>query len=354
MNKVYLIVASLVLIASCKSKERKNDSNSNKITFEVNEGTEFLLMAFNLAVEEEMTDEYKPCQTPYVKRLNACFKDYKEHPFLKYIFDDVNSGTDFSSIGLVITNYETMELNPDIDIAIIKRKIYTNDVNKFRKLASDFYKVTKFNSFFKQNKAYYTKANSKIKIQVEVEKLLGKIQEFYQDNRSGLELKVFVELANNSESQAVDFYDNYNQNIRAITLGNFCDLSSKSKQRNEILDLENYQGVLCHEISHLYTTSFFLDKYIGDLKDFGALFDEELTEIQIKDRVDHMIIRPLQAVLTRIIFNDLAGSNFYEKESKGIEKEVYLLLSTYKPNGNKPFEGYYKKAIEIIRSSGKQ
>ncbi|WP_081802099.1 DUF4932 domain-containing protein [Aquimarina atlantica] len=354
MNKQYLMLLFIVLIASCKQKdkERKITSNPNKITFEVNEGTEFLLTAFNLAVEKEMSDEYKPCETSYVKRLNDYFAEYKEHPFLKYIFDEVNSGTDFSSVGLVITNLETMELNSDIDIELIKRKIYTNDINNFRKLAADFYRVTKFNSFFKSNKEYYATSNSKIKRQVEAENLLGKIQEFYQDDRDGLEFKVFVELTNNSESQAVDFYDNYNPNIRAITLGNFCDLSSESKPQNEVLDIENYQGVFCHEISHLYTTSIFLDKYIGDVEDFRVLFDDKLTKLQIKDRVDHMIIRPLQAVLTKRIFNDLAGSNFYKKQPNSIEKNIYLLFSEYKPNGNKTFESYYKEAIKIIRNKG--
>ena len=352
MNKIYLITLSLFLVTSCNqnNKEKESVIDPNKITFEVNEGTEFLLTAFNLAVEEETSEEYKPCETPYVKRLNEYFSAFKEHPFLEYIFDEVNSGTDFSSIGLLITNFETTEFNPNMDIELIKSKIYTDDVDHFRKLAADFYKESNFNSFFESNKEYYAKSTSNIKKQVEVDSLLEKIQGFYQDNRSGLELKVFVELTNNNESQAIDFYDNYNPTIRAITLGNFCDLSSESTLRNEILDLEDYQGVLCHEISHLYTTSIFLDKYIGNIEDFSGLFDDGLTKLQIKDQVDHIMIRPLQAILAKRIFNNLEGSSFYEKQSNSLEKDTYLLFSEYDPNGNKAFESYYKEAIELIRN----
>lgn len=282
--------------------------------------------------------------------MNAYFSAYKEHPFLEYIFDEVNSGTDFSSIGLIITNFETMELNSNTDIELIKRKIYTDDINNFRKLAADFYKESKFNSFFESNKEYYAQSTSSIEKQVEAENLLEKIQEFYQDDRSGLELKVFVELTNNNESQAIDFYDNYNPTIWAITLGNFCDLSSESTPRNEILDLEDYQGVLCHEISHLYTTSIFLDKNIGNIEDFSGLFEEALTKPQIKDQVDHIIIRPLQAILAKRVFKNLEGSNFYKKQTNSIEKDVYLLFSEYDPNGSKTFERYYKEAVELIRN----
>jgi len=282
--------------------------------------------------------------------LNEHFSASKEHPFLKYIFDKVNSGTDFSSIGLIITDLETMELNSNIDIELIKNRIYTDDIVHFRELASDFYNKSKFHSFFEKNKEYYVKSTSNIKKQVKTENLLDKIQEFYQDNRSNLELKVFVELTNNNESQAIDFYDNYNPNIRAITLGNFCDLSSESTPQNETLDLKSYQGVLCHEISHLYTSSVFLDKYIGNIEYFKGLFDDHLTKPQIKDEVDHIIIRPLQAILTKRIFNDLIGSNFYKKQSNSVEKDIYTLFSTYNPNGNKTFERYYQKAMELIRN----
>lgn len=352
MNKRYLIILSLFLITSCiqNNIDKESVRNSNKITFEVNEGTEFLVTAFNLAVEEETSDEYKPCETPYVKRLNTYFSAFKEHPFLEYIFDEVNSGTDFSSIGLIITNFETMELDSNIDIELIKRKIYTDNISHFRKLAAAFYKEAKFNSFFESNKEYYAKSTSNIKKQVEAVNFLEKVQEYYQDNRSGLELRVFVELTNNNESQAIDFYDNYNPAIRAITLGNFCDLSSESTPRNEKLDLDDYQGVLCHEISHLYTTGIFLDKYIGNIEDFSGLFDDDLTKSQIKDQVDHLIIRPLQAILTKIIFNNLEGSNYYKKQSNSIEKDIYLLFSEYDPNGNKTFESYYKEAVELIRN----
>lgn len=54
MNKIYLIILSLFFITSCtqNNKESENLTIPNKITFEVNEGTEFLLTAFNLAVED--------------------------------------------------------------------------------------------------------------------------------------------------------------------------------------------------------------------------------------------------------------------------------------------------------------
>lgn len=355
MKNTVLIALSLLLITNCNQNQQdiKGAVKPNKITFEVNEGTEFLLTAFNLAIGDEVPEDYKPCETSYTKSLNAYFLPHKEHPFIKYIYDNVNSGTDFASIGLIITNFETMELSSNIDKELIRQNTYTDDIDNFRTLATEFYTETKFNLFFESHKRYYVNSISNIEKQLDSEHLLESIQEFYQDDRIGLELKVFVELTNNNENQAVDFYDNYNPNIRAITLGNFCDSSTESTAKNEQLDLKDYQGVLCHELSHLYTTGIFLDKYIGNVEDFRALFDDDLTTTQIKDRVDHIIIRPLQALLTKKIFNDLTGSDFYKKQSNTIEKDVYQLFSRYEPNATKRFEYYYKEALELIRNSAK-
>lgn len=352
MKKIALAFSVIFLITSCNKSKNEIESPrvENKITFEVNEATEFLITAFNLAVEEETPDEYMPCETDYVKRLNTYFANFKTHPFLDFIYDNVNSGTDFSSVGLLITNLNTMEFNSEINTEFLKQKLYTDDLSNFRKLAADYYKVTNFNSFYNSNTNNYINAVSKLKNQVETENLTQKIQDYYNDNRMGLEFKIFVALTNNNESKAIDFYDNYNPNVRALILGNFCDTGSESTDKNEILELEDYQGILCHEISHLYTTSVYLDKYIGNIEDFRNLFDDDLTDSQIKDNVDHMLIRPLQSILTKRIFNDLAGNNYYSNQPNTIEKDIYLLFSGYDPSDSVPFENYYKKAIELIRA----
>lgn len=347
MKKLFLLLFSLTLLANCKTTQQ--EKKVNNISFEVNQGTEFLMTAFNLAVEEETSDEYKPCETAYTKRIKKHFEPFKKHPFLKYIFDNVNSGTDLASIGLLITNFQTMELDPNIKPNLIKRKIYDDDIENFRKLASSFYKETNFKMFFEKNQDYYKKATSNIQKQIQKDSLFQKIKNYYQDTRAGLEFIAFVELTNNNESQAIDFYDNYNPNVRAITLGNFCELSTKSTSENEILDLKNYQDILCHEISHLYTTSVFLDKYIGNLNDFRPLFDNKLSDIELKDKIDHYIVYPLQAILTKRIYNDSKMDIIFRTKVKDVRKDIYLHLSNYNPKGKIPFEKYYKESIELIR-----
>lgn len=351
MKKIFLVLIPLILVLACKRSEPKEETN--KISFEVNQGTEFLITAFNLAVEEETSDEYKPCETVYTKKIKEHFAPFKHHPFLKYIFDNVNSGTDFASIGLLITDFETMQINPNIDSALIRSKIYDDDIEHFKKLATSFYKESKFNFFYNQNKDYYDKATANIQSQIEGTNLFNQIKDYYQDNRTGLEFIAFVELTNNNESQAVDFYDNYNPNKRAITLGNFCELSTKSTPENEVLDLKNYQAILCHELSHLYTTSVFLDKYIGNINDFKPLLDEDLSNAQVKDQIDHYIIFPLQGILMKRIYTNMDMDNIFRNKVKDVRKDIYLHLSKYDPKEEIPFEKYYKESIELIRAEAK-
>ena len=87
MKNTVLIALSLLLITNCNQNQQdiKGAVKPNKITFEVNEGTEFLLTAFNLAIGDEVPEDYKPCETSYTKSLNAYFLPHKEHPFIKYI-----------------------------------------------------------------------------------------------------------------------------------------------------------------------------------------------------------------------------------------------------------------------------
>ncbi len=349
MIKKIVVFTFTTLLISCSTHQEKDKKST--INFEVNKGTEFLITAFNLAIEKEVSDEYKPCETSYTKNINSYFTPFKDHPFLQYIFDNVNSGTAFASLGLSIIDFQKMEFSPDIKTDIIKEKIYSSDIEKFKKLAASFYKDTNFEQFFNQNKSYYKNAISKIQEQVQEEKIFQKIKDFYQDKRQGLEFLVFVELTNNSESQAVDFYDNYNPKKRAITLGNFCELGSKSTPENTILDVKNYRDILCHEISHLYTTSLFLDKYIGTLNDFKPLFSTKLSDIQIKDQIDHYIIYPLQGILSKKIYNNLRMDSIFRTQVKDVRKDIYLHFSNYDPKGNISFESYYKEAIELIRKA---
>ncbi|MDE5422559.1 DUF4932 domain-containing protein [Ancylomarina sp. DW003] len=352
MKNIVILLMPLFLITACKSFKHKEESR--KISFEIHQGTEFLITAFNLAVEEEISDEYKPCETAYTKRIAEHFEPFKKHPFIKYIYDEVYSGTDFASVGLLITDFETMTLNPNIETDLIKSKIYSDDIEKFKKLALSFYKESKFKSFFNQNKAYYNTATAHIQKQVEKDSLFNQIKDYYQDSRAGLEFKAFVELTNNNESQAVDFYDNYNPNVRAITLGNFCELSTKSTPQNEILDLNSYQTILCHEISHLYTTSVFLDKYIGNINDFKPLFDKKISEAQLKDQVDHYIIFPLQGIFMKKLYNNMEMDDIFRNKVKDVRRDIYLHLSKYDPKGTMSFEKYYKECIELIRDSAKE
>ena len=236
----------------------------------------------------------------------------------------------------------------------LEYRIYSDDINKFRELATSFYKESKFQFFFNQNKDYYHRAIARIQEQITEDDLFNKIKRYYQDKRTGLEFKVFVELTNNSESQAVEFYDNYNPNVRAITLGNFCELSTKSTLQNEVLDLEDYKVILCHEISHLYTSSVFLDKYIGNINDFKPLFDKELSDAQLKDKIDHYIIFPLQGILIKEIYDIMDLDNIFRNRVKDVRKEIYLHLSKYDFQADVSFEKYYRESIELMRSKAKE
>ncbi len=113
----------------------------------------------------------------------------------------------------------------------------------------------------------------------------------YQEDQSGIELKVFVELTNNANNRAVSFYESYNPAKRVYILGNFCELPDTSNDTNEILKLDNnVRGVLYHETSHLFITKL-LNKHIGDLNQYKSIC-ENCNTIQSMNKVDHMIVYP--------------------------------------------------------------
>ena len=161
----------------------------------------------------------------------------------------------------------------------------------------EFYQKTSQTQFFRNNKEFYNKAISKIKTQIWDEKLFGKVLEFYQSNQKGLELIVFIELTNNANNKAVSFYDNYNTEKRAMILANICDVPKEANKFSHILELDNdIHWTIYHETSHLFTHKL-LEENIGELNHYN-LICEGYCDIQIRDKIDHLIIFPLQGIMS--------------------------------------------------------
>ena len=360
MKKISLLINLLLLIIclACKEKtsgqtlDSKNNAE-NKVIFKIDERTEFFRTIFNIALHKDMDEDIQPCHTEYLERVNNHFLQFKSHPIINWVYEDENIGIDFSTIGLMYKDLNKFEFNNAYEKELKSIGLSRKILDSVKPLMIDFYQKSEFSKFFKSNKVYYIQAISIIESQVSKEKLFDKVMSFYQKNKNAMELNVFVELTNNANSRAVPFYENYNATKRAYILGNFCDLPSKSHNKNKILKLDNdIRGILYHETSHLFTDKL-LDKYIGNLNQYHSIC-EDCNELQIRDKVDHLIVRPLQAIMMKRFDNNNAGNDFYLSNSKGAGKEVYKRLSQYQPESEISFEKVYIDCINLIKESSEK
>lgn len=354
-TSIYISLFLLIVVFSCKEKktsenEIKGDNTESKVVFKIDERTEFFRTIFNIAAQDVLPKEIRPCQTEYLKRVNKHFLQFKNHPLIKWVYDDDNVKIDFSTIGLMYKDLEKFEFDTIYLKELKNYGINKKTLDSVRPLMIDFYKKSKFEKFFKSNESYYKKSLSKINEQVNNEKILNKVTAFYQSDIKGLELIVFIELTNNANNKAVRFYDHYNPKKRAVILANICDSPNKPTSDNEILELNNdIKSRLYHELSHLFTDKF-LDKYIGNIKQYKSLC-KDCNNIQLKDKIDHMIVFPLQATLSKRLDNYNEGNDFYLYKCKDVRKNIYIKLSEYKPHNGIPFEQIYAECINLIKQS---
>ena len=353
----YISILLLIIIFSCKEKTKNEneiygDNTSGKIIFKIDKRTEFFRTIFNIAAQNDLPEELRPCQTEYLKRVNKHFLPLKNHPLIKWIYDNDNIRIDFSTIGLMYKDLSEFEFDTIYSKELKNYGITEKTLDSIRPLMIDFYKKSKFEKFFKSNKSYYKKSLSKINKQVNDEKILNKVANFYQSNIKGLELIVFIELTNNANNKAVVFYDHYNPKKRAVILANLCDFPNKSTSNNEILELDdNIKTRLYHELSHLFTNKL-LHKNIGNLKQYKSIC-KDCNDLQIIDKVDHMIVNPLQAILMKRIENNNEGKSFFLNKCKDVRKGIYQRLNKYRPENKIPFEKTYVDCINLIKKSAK-
>ncbi len=357
MKKPFILLTLLLVftLSSCKetrkSDELKNTQTKNKVIFKIDERTEFFRTIFNLALQNELPEDIKPCETTYQKRINEYFLPYRNHSLIQWINSNQEIGIDFSTIGLMYdkdlanfqfdTNY-TKELN--------KYGLSKSTLDSIQPALVDFYKKSKFKQFFTSHKKYYNDAITTIEKQVSETSLFEKVMHFYQENNADLQLTVFIELTNNANNKAINFYENYSQKSRAVILANFCDAPTEITETNTTLKLNNaIKGVLYHEISHLFTGAL-LNKHIGAYSLYAPICND-CNQIQIKDKVDHLIVFPLQAVLSKKFDNNNQGHDFYLEKCEDIRKEIYKRLSSYNPDGGESFEKVYLDCIRLIQNA---
>lgn len=328
-------------------------SNDSRVIFKIDERTEFFRTIFNIAVQDDLNENSQPCETEYLERVNSHFLPFKNHPIIHWVYDDENIGIDFSAIGLMYYDLENFEFNTIYEKELKSIGLSKAVLDSVKPLMIDFYQKSEFDKFFKANKDYYSQAITKIEGQVSKEKIFDKVMNFYQENNSKMQLNVFVELTNNSNNRALSFYENYSSTQRAYILGNFCERPNQSNNQNDILELDNdIRGILFHETSHLFTDKF-LNKYIGDLNQYLSIC-QDCNELQIRDKVDHLIVRPLQAIMMKKFDNNISGHNYYMNKSKDIGKDVYMRLSRYNPDKEIPFENVYIDCINLIKESAQK
>ena len=355
---LFILSALLVLIISCKEKTNHNKSpqtnkSESKVIFKIDERTEFFRTIFNIAAQDVLPEDFRPCQTEYLKDVNNHFLKFKTHPMIHWVYDDEEIGIDFSTIGLMFEDLETFEFDSRYSAELNSFGVTEKTLDSIRPLLIDFYKASDFESFFKSHQDYYKKAISNIEKEVSEATLFDKVMDFYQEYQCDLELIVFVELTNNANNKAVEFYDHYNPKKRAIILANICGNPSDASKSNDVLELDNdLRGILYHETSHLFTSKS-LNKYIGELDQYNSIC-EDCSDVKIKDKIDHMIVSPLQALMMQRFDGNDKGSKFYMKECDDVRKEIFQRLNDYHPEDTVRFENVYSDCINLIKNSAKE
>ena len=176
---------------------------------------------------------------------------------------------------------------------------------------------------------------------------------FYQSDVKGLEFTIIVELTNNANNKAVTFYDKYNPKKGAVIIANLCDDPDKPTEKNTLLTLDNnLRTRIYHEASHLFTDKL-LEKNIGDLKQYKTLC-ENCNDLEIKDKIDHLIVIPIQELISYRQFGKKDGHDFFLNKCKDVRKDIYKTLSEYNPEKGIAFEDIYIKCINIIQKSAKE
>jgi hypothetical protein len=350
-----LILLLLIIVFACKEKTAtktifSENNLENKVIFKIDERTDFFRTIFNLAVQDDLPSDITPCKTEYLNSINTYFKPFKNHSLIKYIYDHETMGIDFPTIGLMYESLENFQMD-----SIYRKEFPTygmtiEEMDSIRPLLIDFYTKSNFKSFFTKNKKYYANATKKVQQEIDKENLFSTITEFYQSDETGLELNIIVELTNNANNKAVSFYDKYNPKKRAVIVANLCENSNKPTLQNTFLELDNsLRTRIYHESSHLFTDKL-LDKYIDELSQYKSLC-EDCNEAQIKDHVDHLIVYPLQGLISYRQFGKDDGHNFYLNKCKDVRKEIYIKLSNYQPKAEIPFEKIYVECMNLIKQS---
>ena len=118
MKKTYFLITIflLLIVFSCKeetiSKNLKTEiETESKVIFKIDERTEFFRTIFNIAAQDIIPENIRPCQTEYLKRVNKQFLKHKNHPLINWVYEDENIGIDFSTIGLMFKNLQTFEFD---------------------------------------------------------------------------------------------------------------------------------------------------------------------------------------------------------------------------------------------------
>ncbi|PIF01101.1 MAG: hypothetical protein CR994_03415 [Maribacter sp.] len=360
MKKIKLPISLFltIIVFACKGEKQNGHlgpgiKTENKVVFEIDERTEFFRTIFNIAVQDVLPEDIRPCQTEYLKRVNRHFLQYKNHPLINWVYEDDNIGIDFSTIGLMFKNLRTFEFDTTYTKELEYYGLNTRILDSVKPLMIDFYKKSNFNEFYKSNGNYYNQAISQIEKQVLDEKLFDKVMDFYQIRERDMELIVFVELTNSANNKAINFYDNYNTKKRAIILANYCELYTELNLSNEIMQLDNpTRGVLYHEISHLVTNKL-LEEHIGESSQYNSIC-EGCNDIEITDKVDHMIVYPLQAIMMGRFDKNSRESDFYLTKCTDVRKEIYQRLTEYRPEDKVAFEKTYIDCMDLIKESASE
>lgn len=277
-----LMAAALVVSAAAQPKRStadvKNDKEqagaipfSGQMQVHVDERFELTSIAFRLTGESIHTPT-----TPanYVKDIDDYFSQYKDHELVGFIRNHIitsehNFGfsivsglaadVEITPKGIVYTKKWNLAYDPDKNDP--QYCLTHEELKEYLRLLNNFYKDTKFHSFYEQHRDFYHVAEMNMQEWVNqidtawFSEFFGK--PFRMDN-------IWLVPANGDHNFGITRYNAEGEQFNNIALG----CPSTDSLGNIIFDLPDF-GVLLHEICHNYT----LPILMSALSDFRPICD---------------------------------------------------------------------------------
>lgn len=305
-------------------------SNAQEVTTpRVDQRMELLSIVFRLA---EVSEFSEPNNLPYLAKVEKWFAPYKEHSVVQYTkflkeTQGIEKGMAHSAIPDLAIRLNIkkgkVSLNKDLSFDDLDDRWVPDSLPKYIKLLNDFYKKSKFETFFNSNTQYYYGVEERFKTQVSDKIDFQWFNDFFGDNDFSFESNMIISLLTGSNNYGASAYSKDGKkhiySVNGFGYTDSLDLPMFSPQ---------FHNVVVHEFCHSFCNPI-IDRYLDQLypqaekfyksyeykmkmQSYGSV-EHYLSEIFVRACTMHYMSRQAEDREERldIIFEDMQLEKYY-------------------------------------------